>query len=347
MLQAIYYNIASVHFEAEAFDRAEEMFTKAIEVGPDTSTAENARQSIMNIKGAKRARRPWYLSSSLSWAYDSNVLLKALEQASVVYDTREVSDVADQFQTFLLRGGYKFINRKELEAGAGYSLYCTGYKDLTQNNILGHIPHLYLNYSRHPFYLRGQYDLSYYYTGGSSEKKLILHNLMPTLTIVESYDLKSEITLSYQKKDYLDEITSDASHYSGGIVQSYKIPKTQYYPRLGYKYGQEDAKDERSSYKYHQVSLGFSAPIYWEIQGDCSLTYDRTSFNYNPLFATEGERLDNKYVATISLSRPISDMFQLALSYIYTGNNSNISKVGIDPYEFKKNMFSLMITGLF
>ncbi|MBL7177860.1 MAG: tetratricopeptide repeat protein [Desulfobacteraceae bacterium] len=238
MLQVIYYNIASVHFEAEAFDRAEEMFTKAIEVDPDTSTAENARQSIMNIKGAKRARRPWYLSTSLSWAYDSNVLLKALEQASVVYDTREVSDVADQFQTFLLRGGYKFINRKELEAGAGYSLYCTGYKDLTQNNILGHIPHLYLNFSTHPFYLRGQYDLSYYYTGGKedgknnlffltfgggSEKKLILHNFMPTLTIVEPYDLKSEITLSYQKKDYLDEVTSDASHCSGGIVQSYKI----------------------------------------------------------------------------------------------------------------------------
>lgn len=95
------------------------------------------------------------------------------------------------------------------------------------------------------------------------------------------------------------------------------------------------------------MSLGFSAPIYWEIQGDCSLTYDRTSFNYNPLFATEGERLDNKYVAAISLTRPISDMFQLALSYIYTGNNSNISSGGIDPYEFKKNVFSLMITGLF
>jgi tetratricopeptide (TPR) repeat protein len=362
MLQVTYYNIATVHFEAGAFDKANEMFNKAIEVDPETSTAENARQSMRNIKGARRALRPWYLSSSFSWGYDSNVLFKALEQEGVVIGPNLVTDVADQFQTFLLRGGVKFLNRKELEAGAGYSLYTTGYKTLNQNNILGHIPHLYLNYSRHPFYLRVPYDFGYYYTGANedgnnnfffltfgsgSEKKLKMHNIIPTLTIAEPYNLKSEITLGYQNKDYLDEITSDAWNYSGAIVQSYKIPKSQYYPRLGYKYLNEDAKDDVSSFNYHQVLLGISGPIYWEIRGDGSITYERINFVFNPLYATVGERRDNKYVATISLNRPISDMFQLSLAYFYTHNNSNVTRGGIDPFQFKKHVITLTLTGVF
>jgi len=362
MLQVLEYNIAAVYFEAEAFDKAEEMFTKAIEVNPTTATAENARKAIINVRGAKRARRPLYLSASLTWGYDDNVLLKALEQATVVSATGEALDEDDQFQSFLFRGGYKFINRKDLEAGAGYSLSCTGYKELVQSNVLGHIPHLYLNYNDHPFYFRINYDFSYYRTGGKengedkvffltfggdSDKKLKMHTIMPTFTIVEPHNLKSEITLSYQDKDYLDEVTSDASHSSGGIVQSYKIPNTEYRPRAGYRYGSEDAADEKSSYKYHQGLLGLSAPLYWGVWGDISITYERTNFERNPAFSLTKERRDKKYIGAISFTRPLTEMLQLMFSYTYTNNNSNVSDGEKDPYRFKKNVYSLMVTGMF
>jgi len=361
MLQVLHYNIAAVYFEAEAFDKAEEMFTRSIEVNPTTATAENARKAIVNVRGARRARRPLYLSASLTWAYDDNVLLKALEQATVVSATGEALDEDDQFQSFLFRGGYKFINRKDLEAGAGYSLYWTGYKELVQSNVLGHIPHLYLGYSDHPFYFRINYDFSYYYTGGKKDgqdeglfftfgdrsKKLKMHTIMPTFTIVEPHNLKSEITLSYQDKDYLDEVTSDASHYSGGIVQSYKIPNTECRPRAGYRYGSEDATDEKSSYKYHQVLLGLSSPLYWGVWGDISITYERTNFERNPAFSLTEERRDRKYIGAISFTRPLTEMLQLMFSYSYTNNNSNVSDGEKDPYRFKKNVYSLMITGMF
>lgn len=361
LLQVLHYNIAAVYFEAEAFDKAEEMFTRAIEVDPETATAENARKAVVNVRGAKRARRPLYLSASLTWAYDDNVLLKPLEQATVVSATGEALNEDDQFQSFLFRGGYKFINRKDLEVAAGYSLYCSGYKELVQNNVLGHIPYLYLNYSDHPFYLRVNYDFSYYYTGGKkdgqdqglfftfgdSSKKLKMHTITPVLTIVEPHNLKSEITLSYQDKDYLDEVTSDASHSSGGIVQSYKIPNTEYHPRAGYRYGYEDATDEKSSYKYHQVLLGLSSPLLWGVWGDISVTFERTNFERNPAFSLTEERRDRKYIGAISFTRPLTEMLQVMFSYSYTNNNSNVSTGDIDPYEFKKNVYSLMLTGVF
>jgi tetratricopeptide (TPR) repeat protein len=361
MLQMIEYTIAAVYFEAEAFDKAEEMFTKAIEVDPTTATAENARKAIVNVRGAKRARRPLYLSASLTWAYDDNVLLKPLEQATVVSATGEALDEDDQFQAFLFRGGYKFVNRKDLEVGAGYSLSCIGYKELVQNNVLGHIPHLYLGYTEHPFYLRVNYDFSYYYTGGKKDgqdegffftfgdrsKKLKMHTIMPVFTIVEPHNLRSEITVSYQKKNYVDEVTSDASHYSAGIVQSYKIPDTEYHPRAGYKYGCEDATDEKSSYKYHQVLLGFSSPLPWGVWGDISVTFERTYFKWNPAFSLIKERRDRKYIGAISLTRPLTEMLQLMFSYTYTNNNSNVSDGEKDPFKFKKNVYSLMLTGMF
>jgi len=361
MLQMLLYNIASVYFEAEAFDKAEEVFREAIEVNPTTATAENARKAIVNVKGTKKARRPLYLSASLTWAYDDNVLLKPLEQAAVVSATGQALDEDDQFQSLLFRGGYKFVNRKDLEVGAGYSLSCIGYKELVQSNVLGHIPHLYLNYNAHPSYVRLNYDFSYYYAGGKKNgqdeglfftfgdraKKLKMHTIMPVFTIVEPHNLRSEITLSYQNKNYLDQVTPDASHYSGGIVQSYKIPDTEYHPRAGYKYGSEDATDEKSSYKYHQVLLGFSSPLPWGVWGDISVTFERMNFERNPAFSLDKKRRDRKYIGAISLTRPLSESYKLMFSYSYTTNNSNVSDGANDPYRFKKNVYSLMITGMF
>jgi len=362
LTQVAYYGIASVYFDAEKFDKAEQMFTQAIEVDPSTDTAKNARQSIINIKAARKARKPWYLSASLNYGYDDNVLQKPLEQAAVVSPTGKALDEGDEFQTLFLTGGYKFINRKDLEIGAGYSLYCTGYEDLVENNVLGHIPHLYLQYNNHPFYFRFQYDFSYYYTGGKengqdkglfltfgndSDDNLRMHSFMPTFTIVEPYNLNTVIALGYQDKEYLDGITPDASHYSGMIVQSYKIPNRQCYPRIGYKYANEDATEESSSYYYHQGLAGLSSSLFWGVWCDISITYEKTYFNRNPAISLDGKRRDSKYMGAISLMRDISDMFRLMFVYNYTNNDSNVTNDKMDPFEFEKNVYSLMITGRF
>jgi len=366
LAQVACYNIAVAYYETDRFDMAEEMFLTAIASNPETATAENARQSIRNLKGAKRARRPWYLSTSLSWGYDDNVLLQALEQAGVVSATGEVLDKSDDFETIVLRGGYKFINRKDLEIGAGYTLYCTGYKELVDSNVLGHIPYLYLQYNDDPVYYRIEYDFSYYYAGGSrndqdnglyltfgdsSEDKMRMHSLMPTITIVEPYGLRSEITLNYQDKHYLDGVTSNARHYIGGIVQSYKLPDSECYPRVGYKYGYEDATSKESTYQYHEGLVGFSSPLRWGVWGDVSLSYTRTYYHKNTRYCAEGERADKKYMFSASLSRTITDRFQFLFSYNYTHNNSNVmwsdGSSTYDPFKFKKNVYTLSINAVF
>jgi tetratricopeptide (TPR) repeat protein len=346
MLQLIYYNIGAVHYEAEAFDKAEEMFTKSIGVNPATSLAQNARQAILNAKGAKKARRPFYLSGSFTWAYDDNVLQKPLEQAQITSATGEALDEADQFQTLHVRGGYKFLNKKHVEMGAGLSCFSAAYQDLIDNNVLGVIPHLYLNAGYHPFYARLQYDYSYYYAGG--EEKLSMSAITPVFTIVETPNLKSEITLSHQDKNYLDEITSDAAQVSIGIVQHYALRSRGLYPRAGFKYGSEDADQEVFSYSYYQLLLGLTSALpWWGMRGDVSLAYEKTGFEMNPFYSAVGEREDQRYILSLSISKPLFDILQLVFSYSHTRNDSNISSGGIDPYEFKKNVYGLMIMAMF
>jgi len=346
MSQLVFYNIGAAHFEAEAFDEAEEMFTKAIEVNPGTPIAQNARQAIVNARGAKKAQRPWYFSGSYAWSYDDNVLQKALEQAEIVSSTGETLDKGDQFQTLNVRIGYKFLRRKKLETGVGISCFSSVYRDLTDNNVLGIIPHLYLNYGHHPFYARILYDYSHYNAGG--EEKLRMSALSPVITIVEPHNLKSEISLNYQDKDYLDDVTSDARHLSIEIVQSYKFPDRDLYPRAGFKYGSDDADQEIFSYDYYQLLLGLSSSLpWWGTRGDISLAYEKDDFHRNPFYSLTGDREDNKYILALSVVKPLSDIFQLAFSYSHTRNDSNVSNQGIDPYEFKKNVYSLMITAVF
>jgi len=352
--QIVAYDIATVHFEKEEFDQAHAMFQEAIGVDPDTPLAEIARQSLKSVEGTKRARKPWHITSSVTWAYDDNVPLDPLEMLTP--RTGPVQDKKDQFQIFTFKGVYKFINRKDLEVGAGYSFYCTGYKEWFQNNVLAHTPHIYLQYNykyKNLFLIpRLQYDYSYYYAGGKSngqdnglfltfgsgtEDKLKMQSIMPAITIIEPYNLKSEIILNIQKKRYLDGVTPGAASYSGVFIQSYKFPKADIYPRIGYKYGEEIADRDDFSYRYHEGFVGISASLVWDIMGDLSIAQTRTSYH---------NRRDKTYTTSVSLHRLLLDYLQLQLFYNHTHNSSNWQGL-YDPHKFKKNMYLCSLTFMF
>jgi tetratricopeptide (TPR) repeat protein len=353
--QNVYYDLGALFFEMEKFDLSIEMFQKAVEVNPGNQIAENAEKSIPHVKAAKRNRKPWYLSGSFSWGYDDNVPLDPLE--TVGPRIGDVRDAGDQFQVFLARGGYKFINRKDLELGAGYSLTSVGYEKFLENNVLAHIPHLYLQLNKEPVYLRLLYEFSYYYSGGrengqdkglyltfgdDAESKLRAHSVTPTIAILEPFNLRSDITFFYQNKEYLDEITSDAVLYSAAFVQSYSGKRIT--PRVGYKYGYEDAVNEESSYRIHEFMAGLSAPIYWGIMGDIALSYLKTDYQDFPV---EGDREDSHYMIALTFARTFMDRLQVQLYYNYSHNDSNVLFGTGDPFRFEKNIWLFTINYTF
>nr|HID59257.1 tetratricopeptide repeat protein [Desulfobacterales bacterium] len=358
MAQVANYHIALVYYKRGEYDRAIDVLNKLIKAKPRTAMAQNARQLLQIIK---EARRTWYLNASLGFAYDDNVLLNPLDPPAGVTPAEK----DDFFQSIMLSFGYKFINISYLEAGLGYTLYHSGYRELIESNVLGHIPNIWIQYNSEPIYLRIRYEFSYYYAGGceadkkslnrkglylsfgsGSEDKLLMHSIMPVIVITEPYNMRSEITLNWQKKDYRDGVTPDSVYYSAGIVQFIRFPKdvtrskldlSEGQLRAGYKYCYEDANKAESSYRSHEGLLGFSFPLVWNVRGDVSVTYNETVY---PDFQ-EDERKDKRTIYAISLTRPLSKGLQIMISYSRTYNDSNVQIDGKDPYGYRKNVYSL------
>ena len=358
--QLVYYMIGAVDLEREEFKNSDLMFKKAIQVAPETPLAQSARQTIPNIEQAAWARKPWYLTTALNWGYDDNVPRNPIEELTGGPVTGGLGK-GDQFQTFFLTGGYKFLNRKDMEIGAGYSLFSLGYRDWTQNNVTSHSPHAYFQGNFDPVYIRFRYDFSYFYAGGkkqtlnppvyltfanNSYAKLRMHSFAPTISILEPYGLRSDVNLSYQIKNYLDGITADASRYGADITQSYKIPGTESYPRVGYRHAYEQSGDKRSVYSYHEFFAGISSPIYWGITGDVSFSYMRTDYpEFGPTFSTK--RLDQTYTVSFTLNRYLIEHLLLTFNYLHIKNDSDyvnpFPNENRDQYTFQKNIYILAI----
>ena len=356
--QLVYYLIGAVDLEREEFENANLMFKKAIQIAPNTPLAQNARQTIPRVEEIASARKPWYLTTYFNWGYDDNVPRNPLEEITGSPPGLP-SGVGDQFQTFVLKGGYKFLNRTDLQAGVGYTLYNIGYKDWTVSNVMSHSPHLYIQGAYDPVYFRFEYDFSYFYAGGkkqglnppvyltfanNSNANLRMHSFLPSITFLEPYDMRTDINLAYQIKEYLDGVTKDASRYGADVTQTYKVPGTQISPRIGYRYVYEKSGDNRSTYRSHEGIIGVLAPIYWGVWADLSFIYMRTDY---PVFSQTEVRNDNTYTAFVTLNRLFFKHLLVSFSYMHTKNDSNFIENGKDPYTFKKNISLLSVTYTF
>ena len=354
--QLAYYMIGAIDLEREEFDSANLMFKKSMEVSPDTPLGQSAQQTIPHVERAAWARKPWYFTTALNWGYDDNVPRNPIEEITGGPVSGGLGK-EDQFETFFLIGGYKFLNRRDMEIGAGYSLFSLGYRDWTENNVTAHSPHAYFQGNFDPVYFRFQYDFSYYYAGGKKQSinppvfltfadnsyaKLRMHSFVPTITILEPYDLRTDINLSYQIKDYLDGVTADASRYGADITQSYKIPGTECYPRVGYRHAYEHSGDNSSIYRYHEFFAGISTPIYWGITGDVSFSYMRTDYPEFSIPITD--RLDKTYTLSVILNRYLIERLLLTFNYLYLRNDSDYYQDRKDLYTFNKNMYILTLT---
>jgi len=350
--QMALYMIGATKLEEEKFDSAVETFKMAAEIDPLTPLAENARLSIPMAEYAAWARKPWYLYTTFNWGYDDNVPRDPLGVITG-RPTELPTNAGDQFQTFHLKGGYKFVNEKDLEMGVGYTLFSLGYREWTDSNVTSQSPHFYIQGLYDPVLVRFQYDFSYFYAGGNKQgvnpplyltfannsyARLRMHSFMPTISIFEPYDLRTDINLSYQIKDYVDGVTGDASRYSADITQTYKIPSTEFYPRIGYRYATEKSQDDMSTYQYHELFAGISSPIYWEIWGDFSFNYMGSEY---PDFSPEKSRHDDTFTFTFALKRTFIQRLLVSFTYLYLKNNSDYNENGKDFYTFDKNMYML------
>ena len=163
-----------------------------------------------------------------------------------------------------------------------------------------------------------------------------MHSATPRVRITEPYDLQSDITFNYQNKRYFDDFSTNSHRYSGELVQSWKIPKTECFPRLGFKYVSEDADINAQSYDYYTVQAGLAMPLVWKIHSDIGVTYAKVKYAFNPVYKVDGKRNDEQWRFVGTLTRPLGANFHLTGYYDYTSSDSDVLLAGADPFEVRK-----------
>ena len=358
-LQQSLYEKAVTYIEMDNFDKAEGLLNKAIGLGEKSFFGKNAKAALRNLPSLRRARSPYYATISFGYGYDDNVPLDPMEGVGV-RPTGYPSNKEDQFQTFNIKGGLKFINKRDLALGIGYGIQCIGYKEWLSNNIFTHIPHMYIQYQGSTLFFRFDYEFNYYLTGGKqngqdqgffltfgheSDERLRLHSFRPSFSIIEPYNLKTDINLIYEDKDYIKDLTPgmnlDSHSYAIELIQYYNFPQNGGFLRGGYKFYYEDAVEEENSYRNHEFTLGILYPLCWKVDLDLTGKYIRTVYQNYPVV---GKRKDKNYSISVTLSRSFMDQFLFQLMYTYTNNNSNVYEGGIDPFKFEKNLMFISLS---
>ncbi|MDY6861924.1 MAG: tetratricopeptide repeat protein, partial [Thermodesulfobacteriota bacterium] len=213
------FHIGLAYQRQKKYKMAKKLFKEAIEYAPETSIAKDCKQIISNIKGEKTGGRPWSIITSLSFQYDDNVYLDALEAADIRRYTGAASrDKSDFCTNFNFMGSYRLLKFNMWEAGFSYTNTQFIYNDLGDNNLIGNIGSIYTTFDRNPVWLKLHYEFSYYFATSDLEDKLRMNSIESILVLREKALFRTEIRALYQDMEFLDD-TPDTYHVTIGITQ--------------------------------------------------------------------------------------------------------------------------------
>ena len=349
------YNLIGVVYSEQGhFDQAETQFNQVIEQYPGTPAAENARQSLVNVAVAKRARRPFKAFAEFGVGYNDNIVGVPLDPLP----EQEHIDSGDWGELLLLNAEYKFINKSDIQLAVGYEFGTRGFNDYTENDILHHNPFARLEYNYKPCYFKLEYDFAYYYVGSvgadksshdwgwfinfdTDNDKLKQNTVLLTAIIDEPNNLSTEIALMYTGKDYFSGSIDSTNAYCFELTQRWAIGDSGRVLWGGYAYAKEEEKAGPLSYHWNAFRLGLFTPLYWGI--DFGLNYRLFFREFGDYPSWIGDRKDTTQVLDAKLLRNINDWFRIEFLYTYSYNDSNLRDIeyGTSTYDYRQNLYML------
>lgn len=347
--QSAFYNLAIAYHRKMDYKKALAYAKEAIEIAPETGTAQNARFLIDAIKREMAARKRLLLMFSLTEQYDDNVILQPLEQAGLTRLGIPPSNQGDWATMVMMKGEYKIFMRPSWELSLENMYFQTKYAELTTNDLIALVPSVRFSWFKSPVSFRLFYTFGHYIT--DYKPYADVYSISPVITLSEGRYARSELMFQTDIRRYLDGITPDADHYIINFTQFLKIPKIGE-AKLGYKYEIEDNKKDEGDFFSHEILFGVARPFILKTYLNVNYSYLIRNFRFTELISPTQWREDHQHFIYAFLSRRFGKHFEANLSYSHTISNSNICffipDFGcFDPYHWRKNVVSLSITAYF
>jgi len=328
-----YYHAGMCHMQLNNPDKAAEMFSWVAEHAEPGELKTNAQKWLAAARMKAKAIPELTLYLKLGTQYNDNVALEPIDEDIV-------ADEEDFGATAYFSGKYRFLDRNNITSGVGYTHYQIWQFELTEYNLAGSIPNLYIKYRRQPLTFGFSYFPSFYWL--ETDSYMIRQQLKTDIFWKINESFSSSLTLNYYGENNFINIgrTGQIRELLADVF--YRFPDKKVLLSAGVGLNHNSTAITDYNYAGFQTNLGVIWNLPYEFVLSASGKINFKKYQYADSGYNE-KRDDTKFDFASSLSRPIVyDWLRGILEYRHTINDS-----GFSIYSYRSNKVSLSLSAVY
>jgi len=296
----------------------------------DPELSEAAKGFLKGVAPGEKTRLNVKLSGGLQ--YDSNVILE--EDNPVGPKAKK----ADWRGVLTLNGDYAFLRTNRANAEAGYALYQSLHRDLSDYNVQQHTGRVAGRYGLTKT-ASAELEYAFQYSFVGADHYSTAHRFAPRLSANLTPESLTELHGAYEIKRFFDTpVFTDLTGKNGtnsavGVSHTIMLGKKAGIA-LDYTYDADSADAAYWSYTGNKGTVNALAE-WWAYKFFGGLSYDDRKYDAIGPGATE-KRHDGVQEYSAGVSRMAGRTVTILLSDQYTINDSNLA-----VYQYKRNVISL------
>ncbi|HEX9759069.1 MAG TPA: tetratricopeptide repeat protein [Nitrospiria bacterium] len=327
-------------------EEARDELQEVVRIDPASEVARSAQEFLKNLEPHKKKAKPWDVTLSTAYQYDSNVVL--LPGGSPL--PTGISQQHDHRFVIFGRGGYRIFERSQWSGGASYDFYQSFHTELNAFNVQNHGGSAFVQYHQKRWQLRIPYKFNFALVDGDSF--LLSHTIKPLLTIKETPRLKTYLSYGFSSKDFKNTSSfstnsdRDGNNHLASITQSVGFAKTGRI-RMGYTYDRELTGDSPTQddwdYQGHKFFGALRLPPFNGLTFDMGIDYTHQDYKHpNSSSPTQSEREDKIQTYNANLAKTLGKWVTATVQYIYDKNDSNLP-----VFDYDRHIVSVIFSGAF
>ncbi|MBW2622171.1 MAG: tetratricopeptide repeat protein [Deltaproteobacteria bacterium] len=332
------FHLALASFQKDDLVQAKDRLNRAIATKPDDALLKSCRGFLANIEKEEKRRKPLSVLAVLILQYDDNVNNQPLVPAGIIPGT--ATGRSDWSTGLNLKASYHLINRRVTRLGVSYAFISNLYQSLTQNDLLSHMISGFYQWSKSPISFRLVGDAALYIAAG--DHRLNTYTITPSLTYVLNQSNRFAFTGLAQYRVMLDNTPNSLYFTATGIFyHDFALAASKVLTLRGgasYEYD-NPVGNTLPAYKIYEALAGITFPAIREIVTDLGASYGSAKFQ------APSTREDLRWEVALKITRNFFTNFQTMFMWTYIHNDSNL--VNPDPFEYKRNVYTFLVTGFF
>lgn len=336
--------LALAYYQLKDYKKSKEMTKKALKEELPPQRAEELRRQLASSEEALYATKPWQVTASVGFQYNDNLFSNPLEAVGIGKGFPKPTDEGDVVNMTSVVGRYNFYRSDPWRFGTSYTQFFMTYVDHSELNVIGAKPSLYAQYERSPYFVNLEYFYQHFWANG--EPDVQVHSLAPRFVMTHGSRWRSDLSTGIDWR-YSKDIELDAKHYYGNFTESFLLLGGKAHVRGGYQLSYDDfVPDEQGDVTMHEFTLATQWPIWkqkWFV--DVAGLYTLRDFGFDPNVSRSKCRDDNEMNVIVQVFGQLTPYMQLVFAFQNTWNDSNIvNNQGFDPYEYRRAVYTCMLT---